>query len=311
MGRLFVGLILTVGILFAQPKLVLGPVQGNLWPGQDITIPVTLTNSSGMAGVNWRFVSTTVPQSWNASAAVTVGPNATAAAKTVTCSDANRTCILVGNNLNSFGEGLLFTWNLKIPANATLRTYGVTLDTVAAVADNGGEILMATTTAINFAVVAPPPPPLSCDLNGDGLTTDLDIANAINQVLKIAPCTNGDLNKNGVCNVADVQIVVNAVQGKGCQVPTATLAKPRETVAQQGIREQWKIDPVPSPIPTKIEPVEGAKVGPPEDEEEWIILGYRDEQGNLHLMKMPKSALGRNVDNSFTAEEDNRTKIKF
>jgi hypothetical protein len=55
-------------------------------------------------------------------------------------------------------------------------------------------------------------------LNGDGVLNAVDIALATNQALEAIPCTTGDLDRNGVCNVIDVQRVVNAVLGGVCRV---------------------------------------------------------------------------------------------
>ncbi len=38
----------------------------------------------------------------------------------------------------------------------------------------------------------------------------LDVQLAISQALGLSPCTNGDLNHDGVCNVVDVQLVASA-----------------------------------------------------------------------------------------------------
>lgn len=56
-----------------------------------------------------------------------------------------------------------------------------------------------------------------CDLNGDGLTSAADVALAISQALNPSQCTTADLNGDSVCNVLDVQILQNAVSGRGCK----------------------------------------------------------------------------------------------
>jgi hypothetical protein len=57
----------------------------------------------------------------------------------------------------------------------------------------------------------------SCDLNGDGIVNVVDVAAAINQVIR-GPCTTADLSKKGQCTLQDVQRVVNASLGQPCLV---------------------------------------------------------------------------------------------
>jgi hypothetical protein len=54
-----------------------------------------------------------------------------------------------------------------------------------------------------------------CDLNRDGTTNAADVLLAINITLGSAPCT-ANIAGAGVCNVAVVQRVINAVMGQGC-----------------------------------------------------------------------------------------------
>ena len=50
-----------------------------------------------------------------------------------------------------------------------------------------------------------------CDLNGDGVVDVLDVKAATQQVLGILPCGTADLDRNGRCDVVDVQRIVIAV----------------------------------------------------------------------------------------------------
>jgi len=58
----------------------------------------------------------------------------------------------------------------------------------------------------------------ACDLNSDSITDAADVQAAVDQALGLATCVSGDLTQEGVCNVVDVQRVVNAVLGNGCSV---------------------------------------------------------------------------------------------
>jgi hypothetical protein len=60
-------------------------------------------------------------------------------------------------------------------------------------------------------------PALTCDLNGDGVVNSLDVQIAIAQVLGASPCTNAALAQPGVCNIVDVQRVINASLGEACR----------------------------------------------------------------------------------------------
>ncbi len=62
------------------------------------------------------------------------------------------------------------------------------------------------------------PPPSPCDLDGDGSISGADVNAAINQVLNPQTCGTADLDKNGRCDVIDVQRVVNAVVTGVCKV---------------------------------------------------------------------------------------------
>jgi hypothetical protein len=57
----------------------------------------------------------------------------------------------------------------------------------------------------------------SCDVNKDGTVNSADVSLATDQALGKAACTS-DLDGNGVCNVVDVQRVINASLGQSCRV---------------------------------------------------------------------------------------------
>ena len=56
-----------------------------------------------------------------------------------------------------------------------------------------------------------------CDLNADGVVNVLDVQIAVNAALGVIPCGANDLDGNGKCDAADVQRVVAAAQGLGCR----------------------------------------------------------------------------------------------
>lgn len=58
----------------------------------------------------------------------------------------------------------------------------------------------------------------TCDLNDDGVVNVLDVQLEVNADLGLRPCGAGDLNGDGTCDVTDVQRVVQAALGEPCQV---------------------------------------------------------------------------------------------
>lgn len=75
---------------------------------------------------------------------------------------------------------------------------------------------------VSFPIVAPITITVSsgtCDLNGDAQITATDWALVLNQVLGLAACTNGDINKDGKCNVQDLVLESIAVSTQTCPVP--------------------------------------------------------------------------------------------
>lgn len=58
----------------------------------------------------------------------------------------------------------------------------------------------------------------TCDLNDDGVINVLDVQLEIDAALGLRACGAGDLNGDGVCNATDVQRVEQAALGLGCQV---------------------------------------------------------------------------------------------
>jgi hypothetical protein len=54
-----------------------------------------------------------------------------------------------------------------------------------------------------------------CDLDGDRTVNTLDLDAVKGQVLR-SECSSGDVNRDGACNVVDMQLVLNAMAGRGC-----------------------------------------------------------------------------------------------
>jgi hypothetical protein len=58
----------------------------------------------------------------------------------------------------------------------------------------------------------------TCDLNDDGVVNVVDVQMEINAALGLRACGAGDLNGDGVCDATDVQRIEQALLGQGCQV---------------------------------------------------------------------------------------------
>ncbi len=57
-----------------------------------------------------------------------------------------------------------------------------------------------------------------CDINGDGAVNVVDVQSAVNRALGLLACGNGDIDRNGTCNVVDLQRIVIAVVSGTCTV---------------------------------------------------------------------------------------------
>jgi hypothetical protein len=85
---------------------------------------------------------------------------------------------------------------------------------------------LTTLTGTDFEVVDVSPMMINansaqagtCDLNDDGVVNVVDIQLEVNATLGLRACGAGDLNGDGVCNSIDVQRVINAALGLPCQV---------------------------------------------------------------------------------------------
>ena len=140
---------------------------------------------------------------------ITVAGTALAAAKTAFI--LNGTFIISGMNQTQIADGLVATVSIPIPSSVTCTGNSPCL-TVSDV-----KTLGATPAGTALAVIPGPPLPISvfnaCDVNGDGVISALDYSAQLNASLS---GTGGDRNGDGATDIVDVQIIANAVNGKGC-----------------------------------------------------------------------------------------------
>lgn len=75
-------------------------------------------------------------------------------------------------------------------------------------------VVNSVTTVIHaMGLVSLVPPFERCDLDQNGSTSIVDVQQCVIQAINIAACTNGDINLDALCNVVDVQRVVNNALG--------------------------------------------------------------------------------------------------
>jgi hypothetical protein len=79
-----------------------------------------------------------------------------------------------------------------------------------------GSITAYIWSALGNPVPVFPGTPSPCDVTPDGVVNASDVTAATAQVLGTASCTTADVQRNGVCNIVDLQRIINASQGHGC-----------------------------------------------------------------------------------------------
>jgi hypothetical protein len=102
------------------------------------------------------------------------------------------------------------------PGSYSVRLNGLALPGYdsASVAVDG--TLLFSSKAGDFSISRSSAPANSCDLNSDGVVDGADVQVAINQALGVTPCRFS--SPSGVCNVVDVQLILVAALGQGCNV---------------------------------------------------------------------------------------------
>jgi hypothetical protein len=104
-----------------------------------------------------------------------------------------------------------------VPGAYSVRLNGVAIPGYASVIVAADGTLFFAATAGAFSVLPSSVAPAnSCDLNGDGVVNSADVQIAVSQALRVTPCGSAALN--GVCNVVDLQRIVNAANGQACKV---------------------------------------------------------------------------------------------
>lgn len=175
--------------LAAQTLTLTGPTKVRV--GQTITLTVGFgAGASPVSGFQWDSTA----QPWT-----TTLPN-----KTITCNTANGRCVLIGHNADALLSGTVMTGTWVVPI---VIPTSVSLANVVATTPDAQVAALTPSVSISFSLIG--------DVNGDGQLTKADIDAAKDQSTGKQPCTTGDQNEDGVCNVRDVQLVTNEVRAAG------------------------------------------------------------------------------------------------
>lgn len=165
------------------------------------TIPVTLTLAAPPASLAATQWSVGLPAGYTATAVA--GAASTAAAKTLYCNSLSTLCLTVGVNTNLYADGVVATYQVTVPTNASPGQVSIPLTGIIGAALNGGSTGLGAGVPFAFAVLA------ATDLNGDGKTDALDLQLMIQEIL-VGPIAH-DQNGDGVADVKDAQTVARAV----------------------------------------------------------------------------------------------------
>lgn len=176
-------------------------------PGGMAVLTITFTDASpslNLAGAEWALTLPTGVTAGN----WTLGPPSATAGKVLNCAAA---CIDAGTgatlNDNAIASGTLATLPLTI-ASTIAGAQAITL-VPTAVNVSGSAIPEANITATLTVATTP----CKYCITGDTTASAADVAAALSQATGATPCTTGDVNGDGKCNVVDVELVLFAVPG--------------------------------------------------------------------------------------------------
>lgn len=197
--------------LQAQTTYSLQVPPGAVNPGSVVTATVNIST----VGVV-KPVAVQLRLNYTAADIASVTASVVAASKSVSCNSPVAgilKCIVYTNSAPTpIADGVLLTYAITISPNTIKTNTSISLTDDKGSTVGGDVIQIADVPFVAIALV-----PSKCDLNVDGIVDASDVSLALDQALEKTPCAAGDLDKDGQCTVADVQRVINSVQGQGCR----------------------------------------------------------------------------------------------
>lgn len=184
----------------AQSTLTLTPSATVVYPGEPLSIAVTLGGGALPSGIQW---SAPLPGLVTAAGAAT-----TAAGKTVQCATvASATnCVVSGLNKTKLGDGVVAT--ITVPT-ATPGPLQLGLTGLLGATDTALPITI-TSAAVNVVVTT------KCDIDKSGSVDANDVSGYLPQVLGSAPC-NQSLTGDGKCDIRSLIVLIYAaLPGGAC-----------------------------------------------------------------------------------------------
>lgn len=202
--KLFLIAVLCTLSAFGQGQLALSGT--SVKPKTQATLNLTL---SGAAGQNIAGLQFSMQLPAGVTAAMSVGPAATAASKTLDCAQngANLICLVTGLNQNVLADGVVASLKF-VPQNSGNLSFGLS-DTLGA-SVIGDAVTVGAVATFPFTVT-----PI-CDVNSDGITDAADVTAVKTLKLTGGTCTV-DTDSDGKCTIVDVRRVENAAQGQACK----------------------------------------------------------------------------------------------
>jgi len=174
-------------LAFGQTLTLTGPAK--VRAGQQVTYTLGFAiGASAISGV--QFDSAVQP--WTSALAN----------KTVTCNPSNGRCVLIGeSNADALAAGVVATAAWTVPASVPAS---IALSNVLAASPGAQPVALVAPTALPLSLIG--------DVTGDRKLDIGDVIAAVAQVVGLQPCGSGDQNEDGVCNIHDIQSVVNEVR---------------------------------------------------------------------------------------------------
>lgn len=169
-------LLLTLFSLAVAQAQTLNGGSGNALPGEPVTVPISLAaNGSAISGLQFEVV---IPAGQGVAQEI-AGAASRQATKTVSCvtSAGVHRCIMFGLNQTALADGPVVDLSFTTDAGF-VNAVNVTLANLAASDPAGAAVAITAGTPLSLLAGVPCPDP-----NGDGLTNILDVQLTVNAVL--------------------------------------------------------------------------------------------------------------------------------